>query len=221
MNQKLKRQSIPLLQAAEIDFSYTMSGFGWAVANVRLGNNQQQVSLSYLGGPLNDLLDTLLALKPIKNKQPIDLLHTPNRLPKNRANLLWKGEPWFYDWQFANSPTGILTLQLENGDDHFFAPQEKQQLFKIRCRYKDFTQKVIHAAVAVLQRHGLEGYFQSWGDRIEFPRHQLFQLLHDLYPESFPPPTIFFKEVAACSLLDEELTCLQKIATWSPPQNSI
>jgi hypothetical protein len=148
--------------AAEVTFTYRLTGTGWADADVRVGEASAHASASYLGDALGELLDAVLAVAE----------------GAATARASWDEEPGEYRWllDLDGTELRVRLLDFREWRGVVESPDEEGEvLFDQRCDLNEFGAAVVAAARGVIDEYGIDGYREKWVEH-DFPLEQLTRL---------------------------------------------
>ncbi len=138
-------------QSALVEFSYRLTGSGWADARLAHGDDWTELSASYLSDTVGELLLALAQL------QDGDIAATAS----------WEQEPGEYRWLFRREADDVTLKVLAFPDS--WPPQpdaEGTVVFEARTSLNEMAQSFAVGLRAVLDEWGEKGYKQQW---IEHP----------------------------------------------------
>jgi hypothetical protein len=138
--------------------SYELEGAGWAKCSLQSDVGAVQITSSYLSDSLRDLV--LSALSVLGGFRGVD--------------FSFDEEPGQYRWVIESTGETTIDLQLfEFPDLGSNEPNDKgSRLFLVHTNRTIYAQAVLTAASAVLAKHGLAGYLESW-HKHPFPAREL------------------------------------------------
>lgn len=146
-----------------VDFTYTLTGAGWARARLRIGGDSVRLRVSYLDDALGDLVRGVRALK--RGASPV------------RVN--WSDEPGTYRWILDRAGDDVRVTLLAFHDLWFQEPDEDGTVLLDRtCAVAALSDAVAAGARAVLEEWGEDGYRRRWCEH-DFPTGALLQLEAD------------------------------------------
>ena len=146
--------------ADAVEFDFKLVGTGWARARLAVGSKSVELTASYLGDALGDLL---AAMSLLVAGEP-------------EARFSWDEEPGEYRWivSCADDVARTRVLAFEHLRGHT-SDDEGRELFNGSCSLRALIAAVARAAHDVLDEWGIEGYRLRWVEH-DFPAHELDQL---------------------------------------------
>lgn len=137
--------------------NYQLDGAGWASATVGDGVSNVEITASYLGDALGDLLRATESLLQ----------------GDTEARCSWEEEPGEYRWLFT-SDGGDVDLQILRLPDNFppLADSEGVEIFRTSESLSSVAADIADAAQRLLDEYGEAGYLRLWG-RHSFPIESL------------------------------------------------
>ena len=128
-------------------FEFRLTGSGWARGRIAIGEQSAEVTASYLGDALADLLEAVLELC--------------EGATESRAS--WAEEPGEYRWVFERLPFGVRVRLLDFPHMPSDAPdKDGRLLFDEDCSLWQLASAVAAGARRTLEEHGVEGYEAEW-----------------------------------------------------------
>jgi hypothetical protein len=152
-----------------MEFSYRLTGTGWAEATIADGEQCATITVSYV---TPHALDDLLAAVTVVLG------------PSVESECYWGEEPGEHVWLFRRIGDDVR-VKVEWYDDDFWreaVPQPTPDVvFEANVKARDLGMAVQHAAERVLAEYGKKGYAEKWLDA-RFPTARLKQLRAALNP---------------------------------------
>lgn len=125
-----------------VQFTYRLTGRGWAEADIHHGKQSAQLSASYLTDSLGDLLLEV------------------NRMlaGANKAACYWAKEPGGYRWVFTreDDQVRLRIFEFEEAED------DSATVFDATVAAMELGRAVAVGAQAVLTRYGAQNYNTRW-----------------------------------------------------------
>lgn len=144
-----------------VDFSFRLTGSGWAEARIADDASFVKMTVSYLTDALGDLLTALAALK---------------RGDSETEQFSWDGEPEEYRWRLDRDGDDVVVTILWFFD--IYRPQHDQAgrlVFTTRQPLAELVRVVSAGASQLLDEVGEEGYRERWVEH-PFPTAALAEL---------------------------------------------
>lgn len=142
-----------------VEFDFKLIGPGWAEGRLAIGDGWVEVTASYLGDALGDLLRAVRELTE----------------GADQARASWDEEPGEYRWIFRRTKANIqvMILSFREWRGVVDAPDSKgRPLFDAKCGLSDLVGAIAGGARRVLEEHGSEGYRTRWIEHV-FPEGDL------------------------------------------------
>jgi hypothetical protein len=140
-----------------VEFSYRLTGTGWAQARIADDATWVVLTVSYLSDALGDLLEAIGELL--------------EGAPETRC--WWEQEPGEYRWIFRRSGGDVSLTILAVSDQHAGESDEQgRHLFGTTQPLTVLAQAIADGAAAVLHEHGEHGYKEQWVEA-PFPKARL------------------------------------------------
>jgi hypothetical protein len=141
----------------QVKFDFLLGGsIGWARGRIAFGDREVEVTASYLGDALGDLLAAMLKLTQ----------------GAAEARASWWEEPGEYRWVFSVAPldvslrlqdTRLRLLEFPHMPGAVEAPDEKgHPLIEGDCSLVELVGAVAACARRTLEEHGVNGYEAKW-----------------------------------------------------------
>lgn len=144
----------------EVKFVYRLTGAGWSEAVLTIGSASSQLSASYLGDALGDLV-AAAALLP---------------RAESTIRVSWDEEPGEFRWVLDRTDDQLTVRILWFDELWGSKPDEKGKLLlAVTCSLVAFQRAIAAAAHAVLNEWGGDGYREQWIEH-EFPMEALRRL---------------------------------------------
>jgi hypothetical protein len=138
-----------------MQFDYKLTGSGWATAMIANGDQEIEMTVSYLHDSLEQLAQSVLALHAGQPEATTVFMDEPGEhhvifslVSKSAVNVTVK---WFNDWQSWGLPH-----------------QPPETWLEFSTTLSELHLQVLAAFDALLAEHGVSGYAASWGEH-EFP----------------------------------------------------
>ena len=133
-----------------VTITYSLTGAGWAVCWVEVGDQRAHLSASYLSDALGDLLRAV-----------VDIL-----AGARESGAAFLEEPGEFRWRFISVGEYRLRVRiLQLADWSPRLPDERGSvLLDTECRLRTFAGAVLAASQRLLVELGEEGYSQQWGE---------------------------------------------------------
>lgn len=131
-----------------MDFSYRLTGTGWAQARIADQMTSAEIPASYLTDAFGDLLSAAAALK---------------RGDSDVERFSWDGEPAESRWILERVGDDVVVKILRFDD--IFKPQHDDAgrvVFETRQPLVEFVRAVTSAAAALLEEVGEDAYQEQW-----------------------------------------------------------
>lgn len=143
-----------------LHFEYELTGTGWSVGALALGDSSASLSASYLSDALGDLLAAVWMVTE----------------GEREVRCSWDEEPGEYRWLFETE-SGAVHLRVLWFDELWGgAPDDEGRLvFEADTTRRDLVDAMCQAAQAVWDEYGAAGYREKWVDH-DFPLDLLRQL---------------------------------------------
>lgn len=145
-------------------FKYNLNGVGWAEGCLQIDEQLLEFVVSYLGNPLEDLLQGLVEITP-----GYAVTYVNDDRLESKISFLWDGEPWGFKWHLKFYSFEDLHIQIEYLEDIFENRENRKICFDAKCNYFDFVGSVINELTVLLKKHGLVGYYETWAAHSDFP----------------------------------------------------
>jgi hypothetical protein len=130
-----------------VEFSYRLTGTGWAEARIGDGHRSVALSASYLSDALGDLLLAIACLQD----------------GAEEAECVWEEEPGEYRWLFRRDAGGVVVTIIAFDHSWPHLPNEAGEVvFTTKASLKDIAAAVVTGCRAVLDDWGEEGYLRKW-----------------------------------------------------------
>lgn len=141
-----------------VEFSYRLTGTGWAEARVEDDTSWATITASYLGDALGDLLEAVGVLLE----------------GAEQARCSWEEEPGEYRWIWERTGSDVYLRILALRDNFPRQPDELGTLvFETRQPLRALASAMAAGAQALLDDLGEEEYLRRWVDH-PFPTAHLF-----------------------------------------------
>lgn len=151
-----------------VEFSFRLTGTGWAEGRIAIANSVATPTASYLSDALGDLIRAVRSLLE----------------GAEEARASWEVEPGEYRWVFQRSGSEVRTRLLAFPDVYAHAADaEGEPLIDVTCLLLDLARAVASGAQRVLDEFGLDGYDQRWVEHA-FPSGDLIAVERLLRPEA-------------------------------------
>ncbi|WP_258723450.1 hypothetical protein [Cellulomonas sp. NS3] len=139
--------------APQLEFTFRLSGRGWAEATLSDGTNATSMGPSFLSDALGDLLRTV------------------NRVlaGAREAECTWTDEPGFDRWHFVREEDRVALRVFAVDDD---AEGEAELVFQTRQTLPALGDAFLRGAQTVLDDYGPERYRNTWVEH-PFPTEEL------------------------------------------------
>ncbi|WP_129688995.1 hypothetical protein [Gottfriedia acidiceleris] len=145
-----------------MNFTYELSGRGWAVGKIEVNSNVINFTTSYLSNPLLDMLNALLSLIPECVPYPL-----------KQTSFEWYDEPGGSTWKLERIKSSQLSIEIV-----YYADDRKSKIvqqMKEVCNIVDFCRTVVNALEKLLKKHGTDAYKELWVND-EFPINKFHML---------------------------------------------
>jgi hypothetical protein len=143
-----------------VEFSFRLTGTGWAEGRIAVGDSFATPTASYLSDALGDLIRAVRGLLE----------------GANEARASWEEEPGEYRWVFQRDESEVRIRLIAFRDIYDHAPDEDgQALLDGTCTVRDLGVAVASAAQRVLDEVGPAGYQERWVEH-PFPTDDLAAL---------------------------------------------
>lgn len=130
-----------------VEFSYRLTGTGWAEARVGDGDRSVALSVSYLSDALGELLLAIACLQE----------------GAEEAQCFWEEEPGEYRWLFRREDDAVVVTIIAFEDCWPHLPNEAGEVvFTTKASLKDIATTVVTGCRAVLDNWGEAGYLKKW-----------------------------------------------------------
>ncbi len=140
-----------------VHFNYELVGTGWARASIGDGNSKVQLTASYLGDALGDLLHAISTLLT----------------GGSSARCSWEEEPGEYRWIFLRDGTEVDLAILALPDNMPpLSDEDGEEIFRTVEPLERLATSIVDAAQRVLDEYGEDEYLRRW-DRAPFPTENL------------------------------------------------
>jgi hypothetical protein len=150
--------------SSEVEFSFRLTGTGWAGGRIAVGESVATLTASYLSDALGDVIRAVRALLE----------------GGENARASWEEEPGEYRWVFQRRASEVQIRLLAFPDVYDKAPdREGEALLDATCSLIDLGLAVASGAQQVLDELGPDEYQQKWVEH-PFPTQDLaalYQLL--------------------------------------------
>lgn len=146
-----------------VSISYQLTGEGWAECDVVVDDRLASTLIaSHLSDALRDLLGAVVRILE----------------GEAEATASFEDEPGEYRWRLIRLTPDRLQVRILAFPDMRDDPDDEGKvLVDAVCRLRTFAGSVYSASQRLLEKHGLEGYFDLWG--MEFPMEK-FETLERL-----------------------------------------
>jgi hypothetical protein len=135
-------------------FIYQLSGHGWASGYIEVKEGKKvNFICSYTSYGISELLERLYQLVA---DVPVSEIN-PNP-------MFWDEEPNGTLWTLKKVGDSELLLHIEYEQEY---PEKREALLKEKVDLLEFAKVVTTQAEILLKKHGIIGYFETWGS--EFP----------------------------------------------------
>jgi len=158
-----------------VSFTYVLTGTGWAEAMIKIGDNEIKMDISYLCDPLTDFLMALYAINPVNLMK----YSGAQRLLHSKFLVTWLGESLSHELCLHYDSDGVLDIVIKSFDADEKRPKKKI-VFADTCSYYEFLKAVIDSLSALLSKHGIVGYADTWAGHEGFPFVEFIKLRHYL-----------------------------------------
>lgn len=155
-----------------VAFTYRLVGTGWSAASLKVGEDEVELTASYLGDALGELLEGMVAL--IDGQSPV--------------RVSWEEEPGEYRFVFDRAGADVR-VRVVGFEDTWQVPkpdEEGEQLFDATCPLSALLAAVAAGARRVLDEFGVDGYRAKWVEH-DFPLAALQVVEHAVAER--PPAT--------------------------------
>ena len=144
-----------------MQFSYEITGRGWAEATITEGQQEARITVSYLtADALGDLLAAVTAALG----------------PLGRGMCSWQEEPGEYDWSFQRAGEDIeVAIDWYAEWREVLSDQTHKRIYEASTRATEAGSAFAAGAERLLATHGEDGYNDAWG-RDPFPTERLQRL---------------------------------------------
>jgi hypothetical protein len=130
-----------------VDFSYRLTGTGWAEARLSDGDHSVALSASYLSDALGELLLAIACLQE----------------GAQDAECFWEEEPGEYRWLLRRDGDSVVVTVVAFDDCWPHLPiDDREVVFTTRASLKEVATAVVTGCRAVLDDWGEEGYLKKW-----------------------------------------------------------
>jgi hypothetical protein len=143
-----------------MEFTYRLTGKGWAEARIADGTSQAVITASYLSDALGDLLEALGTMLE----------------GAGEARCSWEEEPGEYRWIFAREDRDQVTLRILEFADMYARPDTRAGVVRLALRPDEegelrfsttqpvtvLAQAIADGAAAALAEYGEAGYQAKW-----------------------------------------------------------
>lgn len=133
---------------------YKLVGLGWAACSLTVGDKHIDLTASYIGDALGDLVTATLFVMQ----------------GESEAQFSFQEEPGRYQWtlrRIADDRIAISIAELERNVPA--GPNEEGvEVFQATCDRLAFARAMVTALDEVLREHGPEGYREKWVE-YDFP----------------------------------------------------
>jgi hypothetical protein len=138
-----------LAVSAAVEFTYRLTGTGWAEARIADGTSSATITASYLGDALCDLLEAVGVLLE----------------GAEEARCSWEEEPGEYRWIFERTGSDVGVRVLALSDNFPREPDERGVVvFETRTPLREVARAVVEGAQKALDHYGEEEYLRRWVD---------------------------------------------------------
>ncbi len=146
-----------------MQFNYEIVGVGWARASLGEGDSKVELTASYLGDALGDLLEAIGVLLE----------------GGTSARCSWEEEPGEYRWVFTRDGHNVRLVILALSDNFPPMPDEDGvEIYRTSEPLVDLARSVADAAQRVLDQYGEAEYLRRWVDA-PFPTAHL-QMIREM-----------------------------------------
>ena len=151
--------------AAQLDF--ILEGPGWASIEISAGSfNRRIESISYTTDALDDLLRMGFDIATDKDWTFAEFDHEPAQTVLLAETGRWENE----DWQSGARLSSISDAEIPTTGVTWNVIRKAKRDFVLPLSSRDeLATLFLGAARRVLERHGEDGYRQTWGGRLGFP----------------------------------------------------
>lgn len=134
-----------------MEFSYRLTGTGWAEARIADEDSWATITASYLSDALGDLLEAVGVLLE----------------GADEARCSWQEEPGEYRWIFRRTTSDVQLRVLSFPDQMRPEPDEDGvPVFETQQPLAALASAIVDAAQAVLDENGEDAYQRQW---VEYP----------------------------------------------------
>lgn len=134
-----------------MEFSFRLTGTGWAEARVAHGTEWATIPASYLSDALGEVL---LALVELQDGEDL-------------AVASWEEEPGEYRWLFSRTDSNVTLRILAFRDSYPRLPDDDgSEVFSATCSLIEMARAFSQGARSVLSDEGEDGFQRKW---VEYP----------------------------------------------------
>ncbi|NUR94896.1 MAG: hypothetical protein HOV67_06490 [Kribbellaceae bacterium] len=146
----------------DVRFEYRLPALGWGAGKLQIGPMAVELSASYLGDALGDLVRGALALAR----------------GSAEVRFAWAEEPGEFRWILERLGEMLSVRVLWFDDGPFSSQTDERGIERLAatCDPAAFLRAIATGAAAVRDELGVDGYRRRWGEH-DFPTEQLDQLL--------------------------------------------
>jgi hypothetical protein len=151
-------------QRCALEFTFALTGLGWAQATITDLSNRSSLTASYLSDALGNLLDATISIAT----------------QDGHAEFVWEEEPGEYRWQLDRG-NGVVKLEIHaadfpaDWDDELDEDGPPPLVFQTTVTPLVFTHAIAAGERRALNRHGEAQYERQWG-QFPFPTASLERL---------------------------------------------
>jgi len=146
-----------------LTIEYCVVGSGWAECNISFDKTSIKITASYLSDALGNLILGAIAILS----------------GFSRISFGFDEEPGEYRWCIQLIDSGDISLKILSFDELWSnkPDSEGKEILHIESNPLEFGKAVQKAALAVLEKHGADGYLETWVEH-PFPI-KLYELLNE------------------------------------------
>ena len=140
---------MPLAGCAAVEFTYRLTGTGWAEARIADGQVTATITASYVGDALGELLGAVgLLLDGAAD-----------------ARCSWEEEPGEYRWVFERAGSDLRLRVIAFADVYAHEPDHSGTVvFETAAPLREVASAIADGAQEVLDEYGETGYLRRWAE---------------------------------------------------------
>ena len=132
-----------------MEFTYRLTGTGWAEARLAEGSNEVTITASYLEDALGDLLEAVGVLLE----------------GAEQSRCCWEEEPGEYRWVFQRVASDVRLRVLAFRDLYSKEPDDRGTVvFESSMPLREVAAAIADGAQAVLDEYGEDEYLRLWAE---------------------------------------------------------